>query len=144
MPWVFVYGTLMRGMSNHYLIKDCIQQCLNARTSGKLYHLSYGYPMLIIKGYDTVYGEAVKVPENSSILGILDDLENYYGPGHPDNLYERVEKEVVLPDLAWKVNTILYKCPEKKEKEIEESEFLIKNGDWRNYIKKTGHSNDSA
>ena len=44
---VFVYGTLMTDMHNHRLIKPIIKHLETARTLGKLYDLSYGYPAMI-------------------------------------------------------------------------------------------------
>lgn len=134
MPWVFVYGTLMRGMPNHHLIKDHILQCLRATTTGTLYHLPCGYPMLVTGSRDIVYGEVMKMHENSSMLGLLDELEDFFGPGHPDNLYERVEREVRLPDLAWKVRALVYVCPEHKKKEIIKIGTPVKGGDWKKFI----------
>jgi len=134
MPWVFVYGTLMRGMPNHHFWKGYILQCLKATTTGKLYHLPEGYPMLVPDGHTTVYGEAMKIYDNSPVLGILDELEDFFGPGHPDNLYERVERDIRLPDLAWQVRAIVYVCPEHKKKEITEIGTLIEGGNWKKYI----------
>lgn len=134
MPWIFVYDTLMRGMPNHHLLQEHMVQCLKATIKGKLYHLPKGYPIIIEGGYWNVHGEAIKIHENSSLLGMLDELEGYFGPGNPDNKYERVEKEVHLPDMAWKVSAIVYVCPEEKRNEIIKTGLLVNGGDWRKFI----------
>jgi len=141
MPWVFVYGTLMRGMLNHDLIKDYMLQCLRATTTGKLYHLPEGYPVLVADKRKIVYGEAIKVYEDSSALGILDELEEFFGPGHPDNIYERVERDIHLPDLAWKVRALIYVCPEHREQQTLQMGTLVSHGDWKKYIKPSDKKN---
>ncbi len=134
MPWVFVYGTLMREMVNHHLIQNYILQCLRATSSGELYHLPEGCPMLVPDTGNVVHGQAMKIYDNSSALGILDELEDFFGPGHPENLYERVERVVHLPDLAWKVRALTYVCPEHKIKQISERGILVSGGNWKEYI----------
>lgn len=136
MPWVFVYGTLMRGMPNHHLIEGYVLQCLKATTTGKLYHLPEGYPVLVPEGYEQVYGEALKIYDDSPALGILDDLEDFFGPGRPENRYERIQREVYLPNLAWKVQAIVYVCPEDKKEQVKKEGKLVAEGDWKKFIQK--------
>ncbi len=135
MPWVFVYGTLMRGMLNHDLIKDYMLQCLKATSTGRLFHLPEGYPMLVDDERKIVYGEAVKIYDDTSALSILDELEAFFGPGHTDNLYERVERDIQLPDLAWKVRALIYICPEHRKEQIFQTGTLVTHGDWKKHIK---------
>lgn len=86
---VFVYGTLMRGMDNHHLIEAYAQNITPGSLTGELYHLAYGYPALRA-GFSPIRGEIVTLANMTEALTVLDDLEDYLGPGHPDNLYNRV------------------------------------------------------
>ena len=92
MKQVFVYGTLMQGMENHFLIQPFTAAVAPAVVNGaRLYHLEYGYPALVFSGKAAqVRGELVELADMEKALAVLDQLEDYYGAGHPDNLYERV------------------------------------------------------
>lgn len=96
---VFVYGTLLPGEPNHDLF-------LRGRTSGEraavlpraLLYDGPGYPYAI-DGHGRVHGTLLTAAPGvyGELLGLLDHLEEYLGPGHPRNLYERVVREVELP-----------------------------------------------
>ncbi|MFJ4967769.1 gamma-glutamylcyclotransferase family protein [Streptomyces sp. NPDC088755] len=95
----FVYGTLLPGEPNHDLF-------LRGRTSGEraavlpraLLYEGPGYPYAI-DGHGRVHGTLLTAAPGvyGELLGLLDHLEEYLGPGHPRNLYERVVREVELP-----------------------------------------------
>ncbi|MFE5996868.1 gamma-glutamylcyclotransferase family protein [Streptomyces sp. DSS69] len=95
----FVYGTLLPGGPNHDLF-------LRGRTSGEraavlpraLLYDGPGYPYAI-DGHGRVHGTLLTAAPGvyGELLGLLDRLEEYLGPGHPRNLYERVVREVELP-----------------------------------------------
>ncbi|MFD3648626.1 gamma-glutamylcyclotransferase family protein [Streptomyces cyaneofuscatus] len=95
----FVYGTLLPGEPNHDLF-------LRGRTSGErpavlpraLLYDGPGYPYAI-DGHGRVHGTLLTAAPGvyGELLGLLDHLEEYLGPGHPRNLYERVLREVELP-----------------------------------------------
>ncbi|MFH8374310.1 gamma-glutamylcyclotransferase family protein [Streptomyces cyaneofuscatus] len=95
----FVYGTLLPGEPNHDLF-------LRGRTSGEraavlpraLLYDGPGYPYAI-DGHGRVHGTLLTAAPGvyEELLGLLDHLEEYLGPGHPRNLYERVVREVELP-----------------------------------------------
>ncbi|MER6189509.1 gamma-glutamylcyclotransferase family protein [Streptomyces cyaneofuscatus] len=95
----FVYGTLLPGEPNHDLF-------LRGRTSGEraavlpraLLYDGPGYPYAI-DGHGRVHGTLLTAAPGvyGELLGLLDHLEEYLGPGHPRNLYERVVREVELP-----------------------------------------------
>ncbi|MGW8888037.1 gamma-glutamylcyclotransferase family protein [Streptomyces sp. NPDC055749] len=92
----FVYGTLLPGQRNH-------DRFLDGRTAGErpallpgaLLYEGPGYPYAI-EGHGTVHGALVTAAPGAygELLGLLDELEGYLGPGHPRNLYERVARDV--------------------------------------------------
>lgn len=98
----FVYGTLLPGEPNHDLF-------LRGRTSVEraavlpraLLYDGPGYPYAI-DGHGRVHGTLLTAAPGvyGELLGLLDHLEEYLGPGHPRNLYERVIREVELPGEA--------------------------------------------
>ncbi|WP_098020427.1 gamma-glutamylcyclotransferase family protein [Streptomyces sp. b62] len=95
----FVYGTLLPGEPNHDLF-------LRGRTAGErpavlpraLLYDGPGYPYAI-EGHGRVHGTLLVAAPGvyGELLGLLDHLEQFLGPGHPRNLYERVVREVELP-----------------------------------------------
>lgn len=95
----FVYGTLLPGEPNHDLF-------LRGRTAGErpavlpraLLYDGPGYPYAI-DGHGRVHGALLVAAPGvyGELLGLLDHLEEFLGPGHPRNLYERVVREVELP-----------------------------------------------
>ncbi|MFH9132789.1 gamma-glutamylcyclotransferase family protein [Streptomyces sp. NPDC017524] len=95
----FVYGTLLPGEPNHDLF-------LRGRTAGErpavlpraLLYEGPGYPYAI-EGHGRVHGTLLIAAPGvyGELLGLLDHLEEFLGPGHPRNLYERVVREVELP-----------------------------------------------
>ncbi|HEY8528050.1 MAG TPA: gamma-glutamylcyclotransferase [Paenibacillaceae bacterium] len=89
---LFVYGTLRRGEINHGLLDASPCESLVAWVSGSLVDTGRGYPA-ITKGPGMVCGEIYRVDRDT--LAHIDDLEDYYGPGDPRNLYERVETKAL-------------------------------------------------
>ncbi|MFG2590583.1 gamma-glutamylcyclotransferase family protein [Streptomyces sp. NPDC048438] len=97
----FVYGTLLPGEPNH-------DRFLRGRTRGErpavlpgaLLYEGPGYPYAI-EGHGTVHGALVTAAPGAyaELLGLLDDLEQYLGPDHPRNLYERVVRRAVPAEL---------------------------------------------
>ena len=90
---VFVYGTLMKDMSNHHLVEPFVKHLETAKTLGRLYDLPHGYPAMI-GGEDEVWGEIIELNDVQEALNVLDRLEDYYGEGSPSNLYNRTIQEV--------------------------------------------------
>ncbi len=111
---VFVYGTLLQGEPNHYILEHaCFVR--EARTPAVFTLCDLGsFPALLADGSTAVLGEVYEV--DAATLARLDRLE-----GHP-RLYRRtpitlddgepVEAYVMAPGRAW-------------------SERIITNGDWR-------------
>ena len=92
---LFVYGTLMRGQSNHTLIESALR-IETATVRGLLFGLPEGYPALV-DGEGIVHGELCFFED---LGAILPDVDEYEGA-----LYYRTRCEVTLPSgerhLAW-------------------------------------------
>ncbi|ARU62528.1 gamma-glutamylcyclotransferase [Tumebacillus avium] len=87
---IFVYGTLLTGESNHTVAAPYLLQAEPGRVRGRLYDAAQGrYPALVLDpGGEWIEGEWFLVtPEG---VARMDELEEFFGPDHPDNLYERV------------------------------------------------------
>ncbi|WNR47133.1 gamma-glutamylcyclotransferase family protein [Paenibacillus roseipurpureus] len=85
---VFVYGTLLVGESNHGVVSPFMKHAEPGVIHGRLYDVG-PYPALVrTEDNHQVVGEWLDVTEEGLIA--MDELEMYYGPGHPNNEYERV------------------------------------------------------
>lgn len=84
---LFVYGTLRKGEINHGLMGA--SRCLSspAWVTGVLVDTGFGYPAMR-PGDGLVCGEIYAVDDET--LARIDELEDYFGPGDPRNLYDRV------------------------------------------------------
>lgn len=121
---VFVYGTLLRGESNHGLLRKSRLIARQARVSGFLYDTGEGYPALVADGTaEPVFGELYAV--NDETLTELDALEDFFGPGDPNNLYERVRLETATDVGCVEAWTYTYR-PEQAAHQRH-----IPLGDWR-------------
>jgi gamma-glutamylcyclotransferase (GGCT)/AIG2-like uncharacterized protein YtfP len=93
---VFVYGSLKRGQPLYFLesIKDLRLEVMPARVQGGLLYNLGPFPGMILgpKG-GAVMGEVHRFRQIKMVLDILDEVEEYYGEGDPNNLYRRVERE---------------------------------------------------
>ncbi|MEU0374394.1 gamma-glutamylcyclotransferase family protein [Streptomyces sp. NPDC006283] len=132
----FVYGTLRPGERNHDLF-------LRGRTTaerpavlpGARLYEGPGYPYAVDDpgGPVAVTGEAVTATpeEYRRLLSALDQLEEYTGrPGHPDNLYERVVRDIVLED-GTSVRAWVYVAAEHMARELRARGTPVDGGDWR-------------
>ena len=114
-----------------YLVGKVLNRRL-ARTNGKLYHLvNKGYPAMI-EGNDFVYGELIEVADWENNVKDLDDMENYYGEGNPNNEYNRVSIEVEVLENDSKETAFVYMYNCKEEQELKNELYLPK-GSWRLY-----------
>lgn len=128
---IFVYGSLMTGMSNHSVIAPFVQGVRVAYTKGTLYHLPYGYPALV-EGSGTVWGELFGLRNSQNALKILDQFEDFYGLGNAQNFYERVPQTVWSKEGA-EFTAQVYRWA--KPAELKQIGVLIENGDWRSYLR---------
>ena len=86
---VFVYGTLMEGMSRHNEMEgDCKKVC-KGTVQGELYHLG-GYPGLI-PGEGIIHGEVYRAKDMFQVIQRLDWIE---GAGGDNPLFNRVIQQV--------------------------------------------------
>lgn len=95
---VFVYGTLKPGEINYdrYCVGKVVQE-KPAIAYGQLYHLSLGYPGMIL-GDGQVQGFLLTFAD-SAIFESLDQLEDYNPNRRPeDNEYNR--EQIIVYDLA--------------------------------------------
>ncbi|MFG3404715.1 gamma-glutamylcyclotransferase family protein [Streptomyces sp. NPDC048142] len=133
----FVYGTLLPGEPNHDLF-------LRGRTAGErpavlpraLLYDGPGYPYAI-DGHGRVHGTLLVAAPGvyGELLGLLDHLEEFLGPGHPRNLYERVVREVELPatgapGAAESVRTWVYLAATAVTRSLRTGGALIPGGRW--------------
>lgn len=130
--WVFVYGTLMSGMSAHDKIAIFVKQIVPAWVCGRLVQLSAGYPVLL-PGSGRVAGELIELQQVEAALAAMDEWEEYYGPQQVENAYER-ELWLVYGEafttMAW-----LYCCPAGREERVMAEGITIPQNDWRKFTK---------
>lgn len=120
--YVFVYGTLRKHESNHYLLKGAELIASQCWTAGKLYDSHCGYPFLAKAQSSRVFGELYHV--NDAQMKALDHLEGYYGP-EKNNLYDRSLQEVYTDQGIYQA--FVYVLPNRKQiKSMAE----IESGDW--------------
>src|SRR4051812_35602210 len=87
---VFVYGTLMTGMSNFSIVKPFVKSVTPGKLQGKIYDLTYGFPGAILEGEDGyIIGEVLELREADKAMRRLDELEDYYGPNSTKNMYDK-------------------------------------------------------
>lgn len=133
----FVYGTLLPGEPNHDLF-------LRGRTAWErpavlpraLLYDGPGYPYAI-EGHGRVHGTLLVAAPGiyGELLGLLDHLEEFLGPGHPRNLYERVVREVELPargapDGGEAVRAWVYLAAAAVTRSLRTGGVLIPEGRW--------------
>ena len=97
--YVFFYGSLKQGEPLYFLkdIRDLRLEVLPARVQGGLlYNLGLFPGMILESNGGVVIGEVHSFRQIETVLEILDQVEEYYGEGNPDNLYQRVEYEAEL------------------------------------------------
>lgn len=137
----FVYGTLQSGFKNHSNVvkgrHTHVQKAL--LRNAHVYHFpKAGFPGCWRHDDEaaTVTGELLVVPPEvyDAVLRDLDMLEDFYGPGHPNNMYEREQVTVQgsdgLSHAAW-----VYFC------RIDKAAYdavLVPHGDWRRHMLETG------
>ncbi|UCE83453.1 MAG: gamma-glutamylcyclotransferase [Deltaproteobacteria bacterium] len=108
---VFFYGSLKRGEPLYFLedIKDFRLEVLPAKVQGGLLYNLGLFPGMILKSNSgVVMGEVHRFRKIETVLGILDQVEEYYGEEDPQNLYRRVKYRAELLDGGGSVSCWLY------------------------------------
>jgi len=126
--YVFFYGTLKQGQPLYLLegIKDLRLEVLPARVQGGLLYNLGLFPGMILKSDGgVVMGEVHRFRQIETVLGILDEVEEYYGEGNPNNLYRRVEQKAELLNVEGFITCWVYEYVGPLE-----GASLIKNGVW--------------
>lgn len=96
----FVYGTLMKGFSNHAVIdKDWIENIEDARIKNvELFMHPYADFPCLINGNEEVLGEliTIKEPFLTKAIHKMDRLEGFYEENYSKNLYNREVRQILL------------------------------------------------
>ena len=130
---IFVYGSLMQGMENHFLLAPYVKTVNPATVRGRLLELTgEGYPMLF-SGDEIVHGELVHLTDVATALALLDPLEGFVGPGDLRNYYERC-LVAVTDQQGGEVNAWVYLCPPQAEARCWAAGEPIVSGNWRTVI----------
>lgn len=120
---VFVYGTLLKDLSNHSLIsRDSTHKFCGEHTTGAEYTMIScgGFPAVLQGGNTGIVGEVYEVDENT-LYGPLDGLEGY------PRFYDRKYIHTPYGD-AW-----MYYLPEEAKRHYP----TVSSGNWKTY-KETG------
>jgi gamma-glutamylcyclotransferase (GGCT)/AIG2-like uncharacterized protein YtfP len=126
--YVFFYGSLKQGEPLYLLegIRDLRLEVLPARVQGGLLYNLGLFPGMILKSDGgVVMGEVHRFRQIEAVLGILDEVEEYYGEGNPNNLYRRVEQKAELLNGEGFITCWVYEYVGPLE-----GASLIKNGVW--------------
>ena len=118
---LFVYGSLLKGEINDWMMVHykCVAE--NVWIYGQIYDAGEGYPFLKIHINQRVYSELYVIPVTD--LPKMDKFGNYE-PGGKDNLYERKVISVNQQNNNWKAYVYVGNKPEISEKS------------WRDYRRK--------
>lgn len=126
---VFFYGSLKHGQPLYFLegVKDLRLEVLPARMQGGLLYNLGLFPGMILKSDSgVVMGEVHRFRQMETVLGILDEVEEYYGEGNTNNLYRRVQHEAELLNGEGFITCWVYEYVGP----MDEAEF-IESGVWR-------------
>ncbi|MBC8016725.1 MAG: gamma-glutamylcyclotransferase [Sporomusaceae bacterium] len=128
---VFVYGTLMTGMSNFCIVKPFVKSVTLGKLRGKVYDLPYGFPGASLGEKDQwIVGEILELIEIDTAMRLLDQLEDYYGPSSPQNMYEKSIAEIVT--LEGEIFDA-YVYTWAKIEQLNKIGTFIDHGNWRHY-----------
>ena len=127
--YVFVYGTLMQGFSNHRYMNGC-KFIGRAVMKGEVYDMNCGFPAFICNSDDLeddecyVYGELYEVPDE--MMGSMDNLEGYYEDNKSKSMYIRERKAVEILDTGETTNAWVYIW----NRELPKDSVRLPDGDW--------------
>ncbi|WP_329037087.1 gamma-glutamylcyclotransferase [Streptomyces sp. NBC_00178] len=132
----FVYGTLLPGEHNHdRFLRGRTRDERPAVLPGALLYEGPGYPYAT-DGHGTVTGSLVTAAPDAypELLRLLDGLEEYVGPDHPRNLYERVVRTVLPraegPAPPGPVRAWVYLAATAVARSLRTGGTVVPGGDW--------------
>ncbi|MEU8435110.1 gamma-glutamylcyclotransferase family protein [Streptomyces sp. NPDC029216] len=128
----FVYGTLRPGEVNHDLfLRGRTAAEEPARLPGAVLYEGPGYPYAVERAGSVIAGELITPAAGAygELLGALDLLEEYVGPGSPRNVYDRVAREAVRGDGS-RVRAWVYVAAPPLAVRLARSGREIPGGDW--------------
>ena len=133
---VFVYGTLMQGMSNAGVISPFVEDNISAVAGGMvLFDIpGYGFPA-VIAGDGKVLGELIWLKDIEKAMPALDSLEDFYGPASVNNMYERIVTECITKNGS-KEECYIYVWSHPEE--LQEIGAIVPDGDWRKVFVRSG------
>jgi gamma-glutamylcyclotransferase (GGCT)/AIG2-like uncharacterized protein YtfP len=104
MNYLFVYGTLMTRYNNPYAVnlRKWAKYVSKGKIKGILYHCDH-YPGLIQSEWDDrwVEGEIHQLPDNPTLLKMLDEYEGYTEAFPSLCEFIRQKVPVLVPDNSW-------------------------------------------
>ncbi len=134
--FIFVYGTLQTGFKNHVSVVRGRATSLGPATfaGARLVHYPAGFPGMYRvdePGSWHVHGELLRVPpeHSTSVLTDMDQLEDYFGPGHPSNMYSREEVVVSAGRVQQHAFTYFSLLDPVKERAVP-----VPSGNWRAFM----------
>jgi len=131
-------------MSNHERFCGDALTVEPAVTTGRLYHIPYGFPAMFDAPDGQVFGEVMTFPDIEKTLARLDRLEGYH-PGGVSH-YLRTMKKAMLPGIDKPVSVWAYVYPHQRLLEISRNLKPIENGCWKSHLacaKSSGDMHDN-
>ncbi|MFE4637050.1 gamma-glutamylcyclotransferase family protein [Streptomyces sp. NPDC056773] len=128
----FVYGTLRPGEVNHDLfLRGRTAAEEPARLPDAALYEGPGYPYAVDRPGSAIAGELITPAPGAyaELLAALDLLEEYAGPGHPANIYDRTAREALRPD-GTPVRAWVYLAAPPLARHLTRSGTRIPGGDW--------------
>ena len=105
---LFVYGTLMRGKTNHARFCADALTIEPAVTTGCLYHLPMGFPAMLEADDGQVLGEAMTFPDIEAVLSQTDLLEGFDPLRLDSSMYRRLVLPVLIEPSGQRVTAWTY------------------------------------
>ena len=120
---LFVYGTLLHGESNHYVLKGATLLYIGGVLQAEMYDTGNGYPAIELAEGSTIVGDIYEIPDHMWLN--LDDLEGHTGNPTTDLYSKEIVKVRTLDGL---IEAVVYTICDESMKMVE-----IPSGDWKAY-----------
>jgi len=102
-----------------------------AVTTGRLYHLPYGFPAMFDAPDGQVFGEVMTFPDIRETLKRMDFLEGYRPSG--TSHYDRISKTVTILSKCKIVSAWIYIYPENRLEDVRRVGALVRDGRWNSF-----------